>query len=565
MIGIKVRDYRGCERADIVCAPIALVAGRNAMGKTSVAQATAATLTGLTLPIAGMTKRDAGALVRVGCGAASVEIRSEAGSARVAWPACQASADGDPPRASAYAAGRDSLVDETPEDRARSLAQLLHTDPTREDFAAAMADKGLGAEQIVGPMWKLVADKGWDGAHQLRRDKGAELKGRWRQVAGTHYGSRIAAGWTPPGWTDDLDGQTERELEAALADAKSAHRRAIAADATSQARREALDAEAGKLDERLRLVEEAAREQAAAEADVAALRQQRDALPPAHGATGMPCPHCGGRVVIVQRNLAEQTLEKAPQPVPEAELRQRRAARAEADGTLSNAEARASEAKRKLSAAQTSLEISRNATAELAKLPPPAPAGEAIGDAGAAVTRAEQRLAALRAKCQADDIHNRIASNELVLEILAADGLRARKLAKVLELFNSGQLAPLCQAAGWKSVEITADMAITYGGRPYPLLSASEQYRVRAVLQVATARLDGSSMVVIDAADILDAPTRSGLFGMLLSAEIPALVAMTLSKREQAPDLAAAGLGRSYWLSSGIAEPIGQTAVWEAA
>jgi hypothetical protein len=63
-------------------------------------------------------------------------------------------------------------------------------------------------------------------------------------------------------------------------------------------------------------------------------------------------------------------------------------------------------------------------------------------------------------------------------------------------------------------------------------------------------------MVVLDAADVLDGTTRSGLFDMLDEAGLPALVALTLSRPSQCPDLAEAGLGQSYWLSSGIARPL---------
>ena len=80
-------------------------------------------------------------------------------------------------------------------------------------------------------------------------------------------------------------------------------------------------------------------------------------------------------------------------------------------------------------------------------------------------------------------------------------------------------------------------MALTYGG---PAL--------RAVVDLGTisgpgraaggdgANLAGADLVVIDAADVLDGPTRSGLFSMLGEAELPAVVCMTLSRREQVPD-----------------------------
>ena len=74
------------------------------------------------------------------------------------------------------------------------------------------------------------------------------------------------------------------------------------------------------------------------------------------------------------------------------------------------------------------------------------------------------------------------------------------------------------------------------------------------------AQLDGSAMVVLDAADVLDGPTRSGLFALLEEAGLPALVCMTLSRREQLPDLAAAGLGASWWIEDGVAQPLRQMA-----
>jgi hypothetical protein len=46
------------------------------------------------------------------------------------------------------------------------------------------------------------------------------------------------------------------------------------------------------------------------------------------------------------------------------------------------------------------------------------------------------------------------------------------------------------------------------------------------------------------------------LFEMLIQVAIPAVVCMTLSRREQCPDLAKLELGRSYWLAGGILEPL---------
>ena len=70
--------------------------------------------------------------------------------------------------------------------------------------------------------------------------------------------------------------------------------------------------------------------------------------------------------------------------------------------------------------------------------------------------------------------------------------------------------------------------------------------------RVSPAPISSSSMPPT----FLDAPTRSGLFSMLGQAELSAVVCMTLSRREQVPDLARAGLGESYWLDDGVLEPL---------
>jgi hypothetical protein len=195
------------------------------------------------------------------------------------------------------------------------------------------------------------------------------------------------------------------------------------------------------------------------------------------------------------------------------------------------------------------------ASVRLKEIPAAAPA---VDVAAAAAQHDEQvrRLSLFRQQREAENIQQRIVGNDRVLTILAPGGLRAKKLARVLDLFNSAQLAPLCAAAGWRAVTLDAEMTFAYGGRAYRRLSTSEQYRVRAVVAVAMARIDGSDMVVLDAADVLDGTTRSGLFALLDEAGLCALVLMTLSRPSQCPDLAAVGVGASYWIETGVARPL---------
>jgi hypothetical protein len=555
MISIGLRDFRGCERADLVCAPIALVAGRNATGKSSIAQAVGAALSGSTLPLAGLTKAAAGMLVKTGNAAARIEISGESGTCRIEWPACQATSEGQPPHASVWAAGLDSIVLHQAKDRARVLGEYLHADPMRGDLAAALADLELGDDAVVAGVWQLIEAHGWDGAHGIRKDKGAEFKGRWRQVTGANYGSRVAASWVPEGWQFELEPASENDLCAAIAQAKETHDKAIATAAVSTAERQRLGQEMAKIEDH-----KTALQKAEAEAEPLALalgeaQSAREQLPAGKTGPEMPCPHCGAFVVLRQVNLAESRLEPA-ETIPEAELKKRRLAIADADGAVNRLTGERHQAERAVELARDAMQIALDAKYRLERMPPAAEGGTDVEDAKVDLATAERRLAAFRQKREADDLARRIAGNDAVLAILAPDGLRARKLARVLEVFNSTQLQPLCEAASWRPVAIDAEMTLAYGGRPYALLSTSEQYRVRAIIQLAMARLDGSQMVVLDAADVLDGTTRSGLFAMLEEAGLPAVVCLTLSRPSQCPDLAEAGLGQSFWLSDGVARPL---------
>jgi hypothetical protein len=200
---------------------------------------------------------------------------------------------------------------------------------------------------------------------------------------------------------------------------------------------------------------------------------------------------------------------------------------------------------------KTLVAASTKASERLANWPRAVEHAVSSRDADEAVSQATKRLHECRAKIRADEIHGTIEAGEVVLGLLAGDGLRAQKLARVLDTFNSS-MATLSETANWSPVVVASDMSISYGGRPYALASDSEKYRVRVVLQVAMARLEGASLVVIDAADILDGPARGGLMAMLKKAGLPALVCMTFSRIDQMPDLSDSAMGASYWITDGV-------------
>lgn len=552
MIRVSLRNFRGCERADLEVAPVALAAGNNAAGKSSLVQAVGAALSGSTLVIDGINKATAGLLVKAGAAVATVSLAGDDGDVQVTWPACNVVTEGKPPAASVWATGLDSLPLVPVRERAAVLARYLKADPTKDDLAAAFADAGF-ADTAAGAFWQQIDEQGWDAVVLARRDRGAELKGAWRQVTTQNWGSRVAKIWQPAAWDEALAGMTEEQLGAAAETAHRGQDAAIAAAAVSAANRADLEREVSELDARkdsLRAAEAAADRLGEA---LDAAKTARGELPAAPKSSGIPCPHCGAFVAIERVDLATTRLVPV-ETLPENELKARRIAIAGADGAIERVHAEYQAAAREVERVRYSMQASLDARRRLDALPAPSGGGGGpdVAAARAALDAAVGRIAAWRQKRDADDLARRIAGNEALLAILAPDGLRAQKLRRVLDAWNEGPLAGFAEAAGWAAVTVAADLAILYGGRPYPLLSTSEQYRARAVLAAAMAAIDGSAMLVFDAADVLDAPQRSGLFGLIEEADCPALVAMTATRRDQVPDLAALGIGKSFWLDRGI-------------
>jgi hypothetical protein len=551
-ITIAVTNFRGCAKAQIECAPIALLGGLNAAGKSSIAQAAGAALTGNALPVPGLRANAAGALVHTGAASGTVEVVGDDGRAVVEWPSARLTSEGKAPQASAYAVGLETIVTMAAKERLRVLADYLHADPTREELGQALDEAEMDADAVLKTIWPAIERDGWDATVSGRRERGAEFKGMWRHTTGANYGSRIAATWRP-----DLADLDERELTGAVANAQTARDNAISAAAVSDAERRRLEEDADLADARRDALERA---QARVEEYGETYRhaqEARAALPPATRRDGLPCPWCQ-RPVLVVDEITVRHLEKGQvADLDRPELERRRMAIAEADGKLAHANDDLQNARRDVTRAETAVRDSLDARQRLDNWPRAVEAGTDITTAEAQLKAAESRLAEFRTKKEADRLHRLVEGNEIVIGLLSPDGLRATKLAQVLEVFNT-ELGALCETARWSVVRLDDSGGISYGDRPYGLASTSEQYRVRVTLAVAMAKLDGSDLVIVDGADILDAPSRSGLLTLLDTVKIPALLCMTLPRREMRPDLAAAGIGRSYWLAGGNAEPIGE-------
>lgn len=550
---VTINDFRGLVSADFRVAPMALIAGTNAAGKTSLCQGLAAALTGSSVPLVGLRKSDAGALVRSGAAEGKVTIEGKDGSVTVRWPSCKVASEGTAPQASLFASGLQSIVDLPYKDRPKALAAYLDAEPTREDMAKALPDL---PEDKLKRLWESIEVNGWDLAHSQARDKGIEFKGRWAQVTGEKYGSKKGASWLPDEWGDDLEGASEQSLQDTLAREREYLDAAIATQAVSDDYRQQLQEKADAIDTAREAVEHAQQQAADLRQQLTAAQEHRDGLPPAdQGSGGIPCPHCGERINI-KRTSGAINLEKPPEQITEKEASDRLSAIAHADGALSRLKGEVDQAERDLAEARRLVAESEKAATELAELPEPTGENPDVEAARERVTRADVRVKAFQTKRDADRIHASIEANQEIVDALAPEGVRARKLRSALADFSRSRLTPICKAAGWGEVALGEDLTPTYRNRPFVLLSESEQYRCRVALQVAMAQIDGSDVLIVDGADVLDRGGRNGLMKMLAGAGPAVVVAMTESGPDRVPNLSAKGRGVTLWIDAGTARPI---------
>jgi hypothetical protein len=191
---ITIRDFMGCERADITADPIAIVAGRNAQGKSSVCTAVALAIAGQAVPT-GMLKNQAGLLVRVGAAKGTVAVAqlnddpaATPSLTEITYPKAQLTSEGpNPIRASVWAAGLKSIATLPDKERTETLRGLIGAEPTHADFTSAAVDAGMD-EKTVAAIWQIVERDGWDSGHKRAQDKGRELKAQWDYATGEKYG-----------------------------------------------------------------------------------------------------------------------------------------------------------------------------------------------------------------------------------------------------------------------------------------------------------------------------------------------------------------------------------------
>lgn len=541
-----IKNFRGCSVALFNLQKITLIGGHNAAGKSSIAQAAAAGLTGNPLPVLGVQKSAAGCLVRSGTAAGSVELTSETGSTKIDYPKAAVKTEGKPPQATAFAAGLSCVLDLPTKDRSETLSQYLRAEPTKDDLIAGLANIEDLKPEHIDAIWQNIEQNGWDGAHAAAKEKGARLKGQWEQVTGDRYGKKKAGSWIPEGYSADLDGASQADLEAAVVDTREQLEGAIASEAVDDARADELQALAETLPNLQAQLPDAEKLVADMAAEREKRRADRDKLPLAKKGDFLSCPHCRKSVAMV-----DGALLPASDPLSDKEVAGRKKAIGAASKLFDAAQGDYQATSRSLQELKDRIQAASSAAEELADQPEQTECGTDVDAARGAADSAVKQLECWKKKTTAANRHYNIGVNAEILTVLAADGARLTKLRKALAGANAA-MGKLCSVSRWGSVELDDNLTASLNGTPYYLLSESEQYRVRVTLQLWMANLDGSAAVIIDGADVLvDKNLRNGLFRVLAATEMTALVAMAMQDAGDLPDIGARDMGQAYWMGEG--------------
>ncbi len=527
---VSIHDFRGVADFEARTDGILLVAGSNGAGKTSVCMAVAAAASGAILP-AGLTKKTAILLVREGGKRATVTVGIDETTAAAAWPDAERAIGGRWRDASPTAAGTLDPLALKPAERAAWLSDLLHPEPTKADLLAELIAEGI-APASVDALWARIEKDGWDASWKWVLETGTKTKGHWEAATGERYGAAKAIGWRPAAWRSGISAfdlaELQRTRDFAIETQKKT--RAARAESEAQARR------ARALAEQRQQAEAAL---PAAEGALAAARERaRAAETPTHaaGAGGqwiMACPCCNEQIALTASGLI---------PAPAQSIDAATAAElAETCRIAGNAEIAAESTVKRLRAQIEAASIGGDESGvEEADPEEDARLQHAVDEATADAKMLEQVI-------EAEAAHKKIVMLLAAAKALAPDGLRQKALLAQLADFNL-KLAQRATLANWPAPFLGDDMAITMLGRPIGLCSAGEQFRARVLFQLAAAHIESAPLVVVDGADVLDRAGRNGLFRLAREGARPAVIGMTLLRREDLPDLEKAGLGRSVWL-----------------
>ncbi len=513
---------------DLTAAPVALFAGENEAGKSSLVEAIRYALFGEVRRV--NRKSDYKQMVRDGAKKGFVEVnvdgrtvRRDVATGKLADPATgkvpknneEPIPEPDLPERYRHAFDVHRFADLSPVDRRTLLMAATGTRIDRDKVTQKLRRRGITEEAAIERVLPLLRS-GFEAAHDEAKAQAQQARADWKAITGENYGSLKAEDWTAP--VPDVD-------ENALAEAKAACKRAVerenaARDALAEAKAKAnagkphariaqlREAVSGLDDLRKRLPQVQEDEKAAQEDVDEALEKLRALQRRRHV---MTCPCCSAHLVV-----ADTELQRADEdPVTADELK----AAEEEWHCVDDRVTELRNERARIQAALTRLHHQEQELAELEAMPDSAEdvdlapyeqelqaaldERQRVEDNARVFINAKQgRDQAQQRTEQAAAAHKRVALWSSLQEAFAPDGIPGELLAEMLKPLND-RLAETARLTGWSRVQILADMTVTIDGRAYGLCSESAQWRADAALTDALVYASGMGVLVLDRIDVL--------------------------------------------------------------
>lgn len=498
---IEITNFVGLRHLVVdVDAPVLLACGPNGAGKSSLIEGVRFALTGET-PRAAL-KKDLPALLSAG---------QKGGAVKVAYDGREVTRDvkggaafGAPDElgALAYTLDAPRLASMDPKERRAALFGLMGVAFSPAAVAKELIGRGH-AEQHVERIKPLLR-AGFDAAAGEARKLAAEARGGWKEVTGETYGAVKAATWQAPRAPDVPEVDDGKDV----ATLRETYEQAVAHASALSARKAAAE-QAVISAQRLR---DRAAKVATLREDLAKLESRQAAQAPAQTPIG-DCPQCGAALAKAGAALVVAA-PRDPADVPDAtlagaidalrrELRDAEQAKVALDEIAEQKPAAiptdddVRHAHDLIDAARRDLEVAEGQHRAVAE---------------------QRRVAAENAQRteRAQGLHALVTAWSEIEAALSPNGLPAELLARALRPLNEA-LERVRDASGWPLVQVADDIAITAGGRPYGLLSESEQWRADAALAYAAALVSGCGLVLLDRFDVLDLPSRGQFVRLTLA------------------------------------------------
>ncbi|MDQ6212329.1 AAA family ATPase, partial [Achromobacter insolitus] len=539
---ITIENFQGARAVELdLRTPAALIAGPNGAGKSSIAEAVRLALLGTPERVG--LKKEFGALVTDGANVGAIALDLDDGTVGIVLPKGTQSGETLLPTSPAlpYVLAPERFAAAKPDERRTLLFALTGANVKADEIERRLLTRGCSP--LLVPAIKPILRTGFAAGAEHAKQQATEAKGAWKAATGEQWGSQKAEGWAaevPPfdqaalvGERTTLagvDAKLEQHVKAlgALEQKASAYAAARHQVAARQAKAAQLPALRQKLEfdqaEHIKLAArvDALQAQAGSGPRVGLIHDMAICLDEAYNidkvnaelpgpldmrilqvldryeaqygkldATGDADAAAALPKAIEARDLMARSVENDRRDIAAAEAAAAQLQDEAAPEEIQPADVEAARAK------VTALRAERKAIDDRV---------QALMNAKQAATGAAERTAS------ATRYHSDVMAWLAIGDALSPDGIPGEILAEALQPFNA-KLADLADLAGWLTPAIAADMGITWGGRPYRLLSESERWRVDSLIGAALAEISGLRCLILDRFDVLDLPGRGDALG----------------------------------------------------